>query len=177
MVDNGSDEVYATMNPEEDGDDILRSLGGTKIGAKKFLGYTCDVWEVAGGTQWFYKGVVLKSEVSLLGTKTFMEATSAKFEVSVGATYFKLPDFPVQEQESFMGEELFGGDEEEVDDYDDAEEEMTKEELEKFSKMSFEEWKKLALEEDEDMQLYSDKQLREVYDMMQKWLKLNLEKE
>ena len=99
VVSNMGAEVYATMNTDESGEEILKSMGGKKVSDEKFLGYTCDVWEVAGGKQWLYKGVVLKSEVSLMGMKTLMEATSAKFDISVEAAHFKLPDFPVQEQE------------------------------------------------------------------------------
>ena len=47
--------------------------------------------------------------------------------------------------------------------------------MEKLSKMTFEEWKKAVEEGDADMQEYSEAQLRGIYDMTQKWLKIKLQ--
>ena len=94
-------EMAKAFQPNGDagemGEGMLESMGGKKIGTENFLGYSCGVWELLGGKQWIYKGVMLKMEMTTLGIKTVTEATSAKFDVSVADAHFKLPDFPVQE--------------------------------------------------------------------------------
>lgn len=146
------------------GKSMLEGMGGKKVGTEKFLGYSCEIWELAGGKQWIYKGVVLKLDMTVMGIKTTTVAKSAKFDVTVSDSHFKLPDFPIQKQESFMDN----------DDYD-QDEDMgpSDEDIDKLSKMSFEEWKKLVLADDENTELknMSDAELRQSFDLMQKMIK------
>jgi hypothetical protein len=145
------------------GKDMLEGMGGKKIGNEKFLGYDCEVWDIMGGKQWMYKGVVLKLEMTVMGIKTVKEATSAKFGVTVADKYFKLPDFPIVKEEGFLNN----------DEMDEEMKEMNKQ-MEKMEKMSFEEWKKLALsdKEDQEIQNMSEEELRQTYDMMQQMIKM-----
>ena len=136
-------------------------MGGKKIGDEKFLGYTCEIWDVMGAKQWMYKGTVLKLEMTVMGIKTVKEAVSAKFNVSVADKHFKLPDFPIQKEAGYRDNEEF---EEDLNEMNAA--------MDKLEKMSFEEWKKVAIAEDEEMKQMSDEELRQNYDMIQKMIKM-----
>lgn len=154
----------------EAGKSMLESMGGKIVGTENFLGYTCDVWEMPGGSQLIYKGAMLKADITLLGIRTITTATSARFNHAVSDSYFELPDFPMQQLDSFFDNEPSDGDYEEDDEIDP-------EALEQLSKMSFGEWKKLALEEDENEELknMSDEELRQMYDYLQKMVKMRMD--
>jgi hypothetical protein len=162
-------DMTKAFQPDADagevGESMLESMGGEKIGSEKYLGYNCDVWELSGGKQWIYKGVMLKVEMTMLGITTITQAKTADFNGSVPDKYFKLPDFPIQKLESFMDDEEY---EEDMEDMDAN--------MEKLSKMSYAEWKKLALKDDEEMQEMSEAELRQTYDMMQKMIKARMGK-
>jgi len=145
----------------EAGKSMLEAMGGEKIGNESVLGYNCELWKVPGGKQWIYKGVMLKIDMEVLGIKTVTEATSAKFNVSVANSNFKLPDFPIQKMEGFMNNNEFQG---EMDGMNAN--------MNQISKLSFEEWKKMATKNDAEMQKMSDKELHQTYDMIQKMAKM-----
>jgi hypothetical protein len=143
------------------GKTMAEGMGGKIVGKEIFLGYPCEIMELMGSKQWIYKGVTLKLEMTTMGITTIKKATSAKFDINVADKYFKLPDFPVIKQESYMSNQEFD------EDYDDM-----SDEIEALKKMSFDEWKEIAKKEDEEFRNMSDKELRETYDMMQTMLKL-----
>ncbi|WP_456375962.1 hypothetical protein [Lutibacter sp.] len=145
----------------EAGKSMLESMGGEKIGNEDFMGYNCEVWSVPGGKQWMYKGTVLKLEMTMLGITTVKEATSAKFNVSVPAENFKLPDFPIQKMDGYMDNDEYNDELEEMDD-----------KMDKIQNLSFEEWKEMATKNDEEMKAMSDEELRQTYDMIQKMIKM-----
>lgn len=162
-------EITKAFQPDADageaGENMAESIGGKKVGTEKFKGYTCDIWEIAGGRQWNYKGVMLKMEMEMFGITTITEATTAKFDISVGNEHLKLPDFPIEYEEGFMDD----------DEYEEDLEDMDKK-MEQMSKMSFSEWKKLVQKNDEEMQQMSDEELHQTYDMMQKMIKARMGK-
>jgi len=143
------------------GTDMLKSMGGEKIGNEDFMGYDCELWSILGGKQWMHKGVVLKTDLKVLGIRTVKEATSVKLNVSVADSNFKLPDFPVQKMEGFTDNEEFEGEMDEMNN-----------KMDELSKMSFEEWKKNAVKNDEEMSQMSEEELRQTYDMIQKMIKM-----
>ena len=151
-------------NAGEVGESMLESMGGEKVGTEKFLGYNCDVWDISGGKQWLYEGLMLKLEMTMLGITTITEATSAKFDINVADKFFNLPDFPIQKEEGYMDNEEY---EEDMEDMEDMDEKM-----ETLSKMSFSQWKKMAQANDEEMQQMSDEELHQTYDMMQTMIKM-----
>lgn len=151
----------SNTNATEAGKNMLESMGGEKVGNESVLGHNCEVWDVMGAKQWLYKGVMLKMEVTVMGVKTITEATSAKFNVSVADSNFKLPDFPIQKTDGFMNNEEF---DEEMDDMNDK--------MNKLENMSYEEWKKMAQKNDEEMRQMSEEELRQTYDMIQKMIKM-----
>jgi hypothetical protein len=158
-------DMTTAFHPDGDAGDVgksmLESMGGEKIGNEKFLGYDCEIWDLMGTKQWMYKGVTLKTEVSMLGIKTVKEATSATFNESVASKHFELPDFPVTKEEGFLDDDEF---EEDMEDMD--------EKMDKLSKMSYEEWKAMAVANDEELKQMSDAELRQTYDMFQKMIKM-----
>ena len=81
-------------SPLEMGEAMLKKMGGKKTGTDKVLGYTCDMWEAMGTKQCIYKGIPLKIETDMMGTKQTEVATKAEFDISIPDDSFKLPDFP-----------------------------------------------------------------------------------
>lgn len=177
IVDFEKKQIYASrdmamdmtkaFHPDADagevGESMLESMGGEKVGTEKFLGYNCDVWNISGGKQWLYKGLMLKLEMTMLGITTITKATTAKFNINVADKFFNLPDFPIQKEEGYMDNEEYEDDMEDMNDN-----------MEKLSKMSFSEWKKMAQANDEEMQQMSDEELRQTYDMLQKMIKARM---
>jgi hypothetical protein len=151
----------SNTNASDAGKDMLESMGGEKVGTESVLGHRCEVWDLMGAKQWLYKGVMLKMEVSVLGIKTITEATSAKFDVSVADSNFKLPDYPIHQQESYMNNQEFEDEMGEID---------TK--MQELSKLSFEEWKEMATKNDPEMKAMSDEELHETFAMIQKMIKM-----
>jgi hypothetical protein len=143
------------------GESMLEAMGGKKVGNETFMGYSCDVWEIPGGKQWLHKGVLLKLDMTILGIKTLKVANSAKFDISVAESNFKLPNFPITKQESYMTNEVSQND---MDDMD--------ENMDKIQNLSFEQWKKIAVENDEEMKQMSDEELLQTYNMIQKMIKM-----
>ncbi len=158
-------DMSQTINPEGDtgeaGKMMAESMGGKKLGNETFLGYNCEVWELLGGKQWNYKGVMLKMEMTALGIKTVTTATNIRFDVLVPDTHFALPDFPLQKTDSYMSNEDFHTNQQEM-----------QEGMDLLENLSFEEWKKAVIQGDSEMKEASDEELRQTYDMMQKMLKL-----
>ena len=156
------------------GKEMLETMGGKKIANEKFQGYDCEVWDLNGNKQYFYKGIPLRSEMKMMGITTITEATSVKFDTKVSDSKFKLPDFEVVEVENMMSasgiDEIMNSDEF-SEDMEDMQENM-----EALSKMSFKEWKKIAQENDPEMAKMSDKELHQNYDMIQKMIKLRINK-
>ncbi|WP_111707210.1 hypothetical protein [Lutibacter citreus] len=156
-------KTFAGGDVNKTGKAMLEGMGGKIIGNEKFLGYDCEIWDVLGAKQWMYQGVVLKLEMTTMGITTIKEATSAKFNVNVSDSNFKLPDFPITKEEGFMDNEEYEDDMEDID-----------ANMEMLSNLSFEEWKKMALDdnEDEEMQNMSEEELHQTYDMIQKMVKM-----
>jgi len=174
-VDMDKKKIYLRRDPMMDlmkqtntdagqaGKKMLESMGGKKIGTKQFMGYNCEVWNVMGGEQWLYKGVLLKLKITVMGITTITEATKANFDVNVADSYFKLPNYPIIKEEGFENNNAFQNDKKEMD-----------ANMDKLSKMSYEEWKKAALAdgEDEELKNMSEEELRQSYNMIQKMIKM-----
>lgn len=140
---------------------LFESMGGKLIGTEVVLGYECEIWDLMGIKQWLYKGVLLKSEGTLMGITTMKEAVNAKFNQSLPDADFELPDFPVIEEESFIDNESFDVDMDEM-----------KADMDRMKNMSYDDWKKMATANDPEMQEMSEEELRQTYDMMQKVIRM-----
>jgi len=88
------------------GKEMLKNMGGKKVGTGTVLGLPCEVWEIMGSKSWIYKGVMLKIESNVMGMIHKEEATEAKFGVSIPSEKLKLPDFPIQSMEEMMQREM-----------------------------------------------------------------------
>ncbi|WP_117880095.1 hypothetical protein [Aureibaculum luteum] len=162
-------DMIAAFHPNADagdvGRDMIKDLNGKMIGEEDYMGYKCEIWEAMGVKQWVYKHFTLKIESTVMGITTAKKATSIQFDINVPDAHFKLPDFPIKETANFFSNEAFD---------EDMDMESIDEDMDKLSKLSFNEWKKMALadKEDEEMQNMSEKELREMYDMIQKMVKM-----
>ena len=83
--------------------EMLKKMGGKKVGTDKVLGFTCEVWDLKGIKQCIYKGVTLKTTTNFMGLKTQEVATKAEFDISIPKDSFKLPDFSIYDM---MGNKL-----------------------------------------------------------------------
>ena len=91
------------------GKEMVEAMGGKKIGEEKFMGYTCEIWQMMHIKLWLYKGIMLKSEAEMMGIK---HTTKVDLDISISADDLKLPNFPIKSAaESIMYE----GNEEEDD--------------------------------------------------------------
>tara|TARA_R110002049_G_scaffold240645_1_gene414523 strand:- start:98 stop:985 length:888 start_codon:yes stop_codon:yes gene_type:complete len=158
-------ELTKRFEPNTDAGDVgkemLKGIGGEKIGNETYKGYNCEIWEAMGVKQWIYKGVTLKSTGTMMGITTTKLATSIKLNTDVDKSNFELPDYTIVEQDGLFEDE-------EIDtDYEDMDENLNK-----LKNMSFEEWKKYAQANDEEMATMSESELRETYDMIQKMIKM-----
>ncbi len=88
------------------GKDMLKEMGGKKVGSGKVLGYPCEIWEVMGTKLWIYKGVTLKIESNVMGMTHSEVATDAKFGVSIPDSKLTLPDYPTQSLNEMIEHEM-----------------------------------------------------------------------
>jgi len=173
-IENISMELMKGTDVNKIGKQMLETMGGKELENEKFKGYDCEVWDLNGNKQYFYKGIQLKSEIEMMGMTTITEATSVKFNTKISDDKFKLPDYEVVAVDTMMGEENME-DLINSDAYSDDMQEVN-ENMDALSEMSFKEWKKMAQSNDPEMAEMSDKELRQTYDMMQQIIKLRMGK-
>jgi hypothetical protein len=87
-------------------DDILKEMGGEKLGKETVLGKSCDKVSVLGTISWLYKGVILKSEAAMMGIKLFETATRFDENASVPASTFIAPTH-LEYQEIQLSPEMY----------------------------------------------------------------------
>jgi hypothetical protein len=80
-------------------EEMMLSKGGTKIGDEKIQGYRCEIWETPQMKLWLHKGIMLRSEVNMMGVTHTTEATAIHLDASVSDEDLKLPDFPIRTME------------------------------------------------------------------------------
>ena len=81
----------------QQGKDMLIAMGGKKVGEEEFMGYDCEIWELAPAKIWVHKGVMLKSEASMMGIKYTTAAVEVDLDASVSDDQLQMPDFPIKE--------------------------------------------------------------------------------
>jgi len=82
-------------NFSKKGEEMLKKMGGKKIGTDKVAGHTCDIWDLSGIKQCLYKGIPLRVESNIMGMKSLEIATKAEFDIEIKKEDFKLPDYPI----------------------------------------------------------------------------------
>ena len=98
-------KLYQTTNPlaqkwidgDYDEDDVekfsvemMEALGFEKIGSEIVLGKKCDVYKGLGKV-WAWKGISMKTEVKVLGTKSIITATKLQTNIKIPSSKFELP--------------------------------------------------------------------------------------
>ena len=75
------------------GEEMLRKMGGQKIGTEEIAGKTCDIWETKnlGSKSWVWRGVTLKTRVKMGGMEITSAAKSITDNASVPADKFAIP--------------------------------------------------------------------------------------
>ena len=163
-------DMITAFHPDSDagdaGKEMIKGLGGKKIGEENYMGYPCEIWEAMGVKQWVHKHITLKIETTVMGITTSKKATKIEFNIAVPDKYFTLPDFPIIEEESVFNNEEMNIEKGDMEDINAN--------MEMLSKLTYEEWKKMALadESDEEMQQMSEEELHQTYDMIQKMVKM-----
>ncbi|MEI6091496.1 MAG: hypothetical protein WCR42_13660 [bacterium] len=97
-VKNDDSEKYRKLyekfkSNEEATNELLKQAGGKMIGKENFMDKDCDIWEMPAqnSKNWLWKGVILKSVMSMpIGQLTF-EATSIKLDVAIPDSVFAIP--------------------------------------------------------------------------------------
>ncbi|HEY9190633.1 MAG TPA: DUF4412 domain-containing protein [Sulfurovum sp.] len=79
--------------------EMMLSKGGTKTGEEKIKGYECEVWETPQMKLWLHKGIMLRSEVKVMGIVHTTEATAVHLDRAVSDEALQLPDFPIRTME------------------------------------------------------------------------------
>lgn len=147
----GLQEAYSELSESERKkfeEEILTSFGGERLGMETFLGKPCEIVKVMGSTSSIYKGLVLKSEIKLLGISNSERAVLFEENVNVPSSKFDLPAQIEIEDLGDLQTGLFEGMEGEFDSEEDEPVIPMSYPFEKFkeavSKVSFKDFKKTA---------------------------------
>ena len=124
-------EFMQTAYTEEQKEDIrnetLASMGGQISGTGSVLGRTCEIMEIAGSKNWFYKQISLKSETSVMGVTNNELAISMEENISIPASKFEPP--AGVEFTDYTADSPWGGMEEDNDESNEILVEITKEQF------------------------------------------------
>jgi hypothetical protein len=104
-IDNNSGEATKMENPlysmfpegtdlEKVGEEMMKNMGGIKIGTETVSGKDCEIWEIKKlmSKVWVWKSIPIKSEVNMMGLKITQIATSVEVDIDVSADEFKIPE-------------------------------------------------------------------------------------
>lgn len=153
-------KMFNNGNANQTGKEMLKAMGGEKIGEEKVLSYPCEIWKALGTKMWIYKGVPLKEEATMFGVTTTKLATKANFNIAVPNQCFVLPEYPIVSMNGYM-------DNEETSQPANSHQEDSKYDLKEMQKMSYEEYKKMVLENDPDAKNMSEQELKQSYELLQ----------
>ncbi len=78
-------------SPRTMGKEMLKQIGGEKIGDEEIMGKKCEVWKALGTKIWFWKGIPLKLSSNILGIERTLEAVELKTNVKIDDYRFKVP--------------------------------------------------------------------------------------
>ena len=95
---------FAGSDMHKMGMEMLKKMGAKKVGTDTVAGIECDVWDLKGIKECIYKGVVLKMEANIAGSKIEEVATSAKFNVNIPDDELKLPNYPKKNIDNMMNQ-------------------------------------------------------------------------
>jgi len=75
------------------GKEMLKQMGGKKVGEEKIMGKNCEIWEVEGmGTKvWIWNGLSLKTETNMMGMIVNQIVTKIETNISIPNEKFEVP--------------------------------------------------------------------------------------
>lgn len=78
---------------EEIGMEMLKEMGGEKIGSEDVIGKPCEIWEIKqmGTKIWIWNGITLRTETDMMGMKIVKVATSIQTNVSIPSDKIDVP--------------------------------------------------------------------------------------
>jgi len=82
------------VDAKEVGEEMMKNMGGVKIGTETILGKDCDIWEIKKlmSKVWVWKSIPIKSEINMMGMKITQIATSVEVDINVSPDNFNLPE-------------------------------------------------------------------------------------
>ncbi|NPD44633.1 MULTISPECIES: DUF4412 domain-containing protein [unclassified Lentimicrobium] len=104
MVENMSEAEQKKM-----ADDLLKAMGGQKLGTEEVLGYDCEKMSVMGSEIWVYKGITLKSEANIMGIISNEVAIEFEKNPSLSDEIFEAPEGKEFENLDELQQAAFGG--------------------------------------------------------------------
>ena len=90
----GMNEVKNKKGLKEFGEEMLRNMGGTKVGTKKIVDKTCDVWDISNfmtKTCIYKNSVPLEVETNMMGIEVHEVATSFRENVAIPPDMITVP--------------------------------------------------------------------------------------
>lgn len=90
--------LYSMFSDEDDlkkvGEDIMKKMGGQKVGTETINGRECEIWEVQkmGGKIWVWKSISIKTVVNMMGMSITQEVESIETDIDVSPDLFKVPE-------------------------------------------------------------------------------------
>ena len=89
--------LYEMFSDEDDlqkvGEDIMKKMGGKKVGTETLNGKECEIWEVQkmGGKIWVWNSIAIRTVVNMMGMNITQEAESIETDIDVSPDLFKIP--------------------------------------------------------------------------------------
>ena len=81
-----TDRSPRTMSKE-----MLKKMGGKKIGEGEILGKKCEIWKALGTKLWIWKGIPLKISTKMLGIERTTEAVEMRVDIPIKDDKFEVP--------------------------------------------------------------------------------------
>ncbi len=89
--------LYEMFSDEDDlqkvGEDIMKKMGGKKVGTETLNGKECEIWEVQkmGGKIWVWNSLAIRTVVNMMGMNITQEAESIETDINVSPDLFRIP--------------------------------------------------------------------------------------
>ncbi len=89
--------LFDMFSDEDDlqkvGEDIMKKMGGKKVGTETLNGKECEIWEVQkmGGKIWVWNSIAIRTVVNMMGMNITQEAESIETDINVSPDLFKIP--------------------------------------------------------------------------------------
>jgi hypothetical protein len=103
-IDNNTGNANKMINPlasmfpeggdlEKIGDELMKNMGGKKIGSETITGKDCEIWviEKMMSKVWVWESIPMKTVVNMMGMNLTQVATSVEVDIDVSAEEFKIP--------------------------------------------------------------------------------------